>query len=215
MKAALSVCLAAVALSFGGEVAVGEAVEAKFALVLDDGTRLIGVPVGTGVLPLETEFGRAEIPLRLIAAVEALPDRPQVAVRLRNGDRITGRLRLTELRLETAYGRLAVPVETLSALTAHDQLHRQPPRARHVARAPGRTAGAIRPVGHFLRDAVGGVVRRARVLGVPVEGGVAVEVEVDELGEELRRRDMLPPAPPAEELEPLEHSAPPADVIRR
>lgn len=174
----------------------------KFSLLLNDGTRLVGVPVGTDALPLESEFGRIEIPLKIIAGAESVPSRSVLEVRLRNGDRITGRLCLAHLEFETSYGRLNVPIESLAALQAGEKVA-QLGRTERPHRSAANGKPGVRRAGHSVTEGVRPYIRRGRGIAVP------------EAEEDLLIPTDLPPAPPAEEIVPLEYSVPDADTVRR
>jgi hypothetical protein len=96
------------------------AVAVRFALDLKDGARLIGAPSEARTLPFDAAFGRIEIPLALVRAVEFAADQRSVKVRFANGDVLTGAMRLETLRFSTPYGPLAVPTANMIALTAGD-----------------------------------------------------------------------------------------------
>ncbi len=105
-------------ISAGQPVVDAEIDSSKFALLLKDGTRLIGVPGNSDVVVLEVAFGRVEIPLRLLATVKFSTNRQPAQLRFKNGDTLTGRVVLDKLKFETSYGVMTIPIDELVVMSA-------------------------------------------------------------------------------------------------
>jgi hypothetical protein len=85
-----------------------------FGLVLDDGTRVIGVPSKRWAAALQTRLGRVTVPHDQISGIESGAD--EVHVHLRNGDYISGRFVPNTILFATRFGELRFPAEAIVRL---------------------------------------------------------------------------------------------------
>lgn len=164
----------------------------RFAIVLKDRMRVIGVPVDTDALPVETDFGVVRIPLELIAAAETESDSVSVKLRFKNGDTLTGRVLAESLTFRTAYGPVTIPVGMLAGLTAGARF--PPEGADRTARATKVEPGLLSLITgggqvvhsddaiQFLLDGVDGREDLAPFFEA-IEGGIERDAPVDGPGE--------------------------------
>lgn len=89
----------------------------KFGLVLNDGTRVIGVPSKRWAATLKTRFGRVTIPHEQLAGVVPFGG-GEIRILLTNGDRISGTFATASLLFETPLGLLNVPTKSLVSMRA-------------------------------------------------------------------------------------------------
>ncbi len=89
----------------------------QITLELTDGSRIIGAPVDMTALPLKAEFGKIDIPLRLIAQGDFTANRAGFAVKFRNNDTLTGTLDLERIKVQTSYGEANVPLARIARIT--------------------------------------------------------------------------------------------------
>jgi hypothetical protein len=87
---------------------------------LTDGSRIIGAPIDLASLPLKVEFGKLEIPLRLIAQADFTANRAAFQIKLKNADSYTGTLELERIKIQTAYGEANVPVARIARITIRE-----------------------------------------------------------------------------------------------
>lgn len=117
--------------------------EGRAWLQLHDGSRLAGELLGIDVLDMETAMGRVSIPIKLVAAIHLVGEATSATVEFRNGDRLTGRLTLSPLRLKTAFGEVSVEPKHVLAVRCEVAIAAPTyPSAYHApisAYAPGRT----------------------------------------------------------------------------
>jgi hypothetical protein len=93
-----------------------EAVQVRATLELQDGSRLVGVPLEK-VLSMKLDFTEANIPLEKIRQCEIRHKDGRVVLNLVNGDRLTGVLALNEFKLETAMGKLSPDLAQIDRMT--------------------------------------------------------------------------------------------------
>ena len=84
-------------------------------IALVDGSRICGVP-GIKSVPVQTDYARMDIPLRLIGAIEVNEDHETASVVLHNGDTLKGALGLGRIELETVFGKVSVGIEHITNL---------------------------------------------------------------------------------------------------
>lgn len=95
----------------------------RFGLILDDGTRMIGILPERWSGKFQTRFGPVSIPRDRLASIE--PVASEVRVVLTNGDSLSGTFASKALVFETRFGTLKFPMKSLVRLDA-----RQAPRRR-------------------------------------------------------------------------------------
>ena len=86
-------------------------------LRLKDGSTLTAM-VDSKHVRLATPYGKVTVPSAMLSALKIDPDREGVKIEMSNGDRLSGSMAGTSLRISNALGRLGVPwaeVEELSA----------------------------------------------------------------------------------------------------
>ena len=96
--------------------ATEQTVPLQFAIELRDGSRLIGRPSITS-LPVQTSFGKIELPLKLVERVEFKEDREKVVVSCRNGDQVEGILGLTAVVVNTTFDKVSVKIDQVRAIS--------------------------------------------------------------------------------------------------
>ncbi len=84
-------------------------VSIRFSLDLDDGSHLIGRPVIESI-PVQTSFASLDIPLKVIRSISFGGDNATASMMLRNGDKVTGAIRLEPLAMETVFGDITIPI---------------------------------------------------------------------------------------------------------
>lgn len=104
----------AVAIVTGMCAAVAEEPRPDIRLALDlvDGSRVVGSATVAEV-PVITEYSRLAIPFPQIQTVEMNVDRERVTVKLANGDKITGVVKLDKIGLKTSFGDVAIGLPDL------------------------------------------------------------------------------------------------------
>lgn len=115
--------------------------DGQFALSLNDGSQLIGKPVGLATIPLRTSFGEANVPLHVISSMETVAGKGSVKLRFPNGDVVTGTLRARTLRFKTDYGEVNVPATALVRLRSGRSFARSAPTSASRPGRPARSAG--------------------------------------------------------------------------
>jgi hypothetical protein len=91
----------------------------RLAIDLVDGSHIIGVPKIKSV-PLQTLYGRMEIPLMQIARIHIQDDHITAAIDLQNGDKLKGELDLNQLELETSFGNVSVALQHIDSVEVND-----------------------------------------------------------------------------------------------
>ena len=85
-------------------------------VVLTDGSKIHGTPVGFAALPLQLEFTKIDVPLHLIAQGAYTAQRAGFAIRFRNNDTLTGTLEMKRITVQTAYGLADIPVDRIATI---------------------------------------------------------------------------------------------------
>lgn len=87
--------------------------ELKFTLSLRDGSHLVCTVPQATVIPLQTDFGKIEIPLRLVRAIQFNEDQKTSKTMLHNGDQLSGNLDLHGVKVNTSFGSISIPTAVL------------------------------------------------------------------------------------------------------
>jgi hypothetical protein len=82
--------------------------------LVDDG-QVVGVPDVT-VAPLRTAYARIDLPLEHLVSAEFGSERNVGIFRLRNGDKLKGRLELEAIEMQTLYGTVSVPLKVVDRI---------------------------------------------------------------------------------------------------
>jgi hypothetical protein len=83
---------------------------------LQDGSRVIGDSTLPG-LPVETSFGKSTIPIVQVVSLQLADGGTNVALRLRNGDKLTGVLGLKRWEVNTVFGAVAIRSDLVRTVT--------------------------------------------------------------------------------------------------
>jgi hypothetical protein len=100
--------------------------ELRLALDLFDGSSVVGIPA-VAAIPLRTAVGEVSLPLDQIASLTFNNGKEGASVTLLNGDKLTGALNLTELRVTALYGQVSIPAKLIRKL-ACTRANAEPPR---------------------------------------------------------------------------------------
>lgn len=87
----------------------------KLMFELDDGTRVIGVPV-IETLPFKTSFADIKLSLKLIDSIEFSKESGSARVLFGNGDKLEGSLKVEEIAVETLFGKHSIPIKHVVAM---------------------------------------------------------------------------------------------------
>jgi Concanavalin A-like lectin/glucanases superfamily len=87
----------------------------RVTLELSDGSRVIGIPAISSI-PIQTTYAKMDIPLKQIQQVSIGGDHKTVAVKMANGDQLTGVLNLRPFELATLFGKVSIAIEHLTTL---------------------------------------------------------------------------------------------------
>jgi hypothetical protein len=129
-------------------------------LRMKDGSNLTAVVESPGV-PLATDYGKVTIPIAMLGALRSDPESAGVRVEVTNGDRLSGRITSSELRVRNALGRLSVPWREVAELGVCED---SPTRVQLTDRPKVTTPIRFEV---FLRDG-------SCLLGTPQEGAVPI-----------------------------------------
>ena len=111
-------------------------------VTLEDGSMILGKIAGETKVALKSRIGEVEIAMREIARVDqAFADDGQFTVTLSNGDRLTGKLTVKDVKLQTAWGELTLKVDGLNNLEAGKLFKESAPVVRRSV--DGRTTVTI------------------------------------------------------------------------
>lgn len=87
----------------------------RVTLELSDGSRVIGIPAISSI-SVQTTYAKMDIPLKQIQQVSIGGDHKTVAVKMANGDQLTGLLNLRPFELATLFGKVSIAIEHLTTL---------------------------------------------------------------------------------------------------
>jgi LCCL domain len=138
--------------------------DGRFAMVLKDGTQFVGEPLKLDPVPLETDFGKVRVPLKLVAGFEPSKKSGAILIHFKNGDTLTARLPLAGLQVKTRYGTINVPLSELASANAGDKLRPQPDESvaekpKNVLPDPGTLTGFAGMIGKSMYFRVTGAIR--------------------------------------------------------
>lgn len=111
--AAAAACLLMMA---AGRAQEGSEVSPILSVSLNDGSRVVGT-TPDGQMNLHTDFGRFDIPLKLIRNINFGGGVSNACFHLRNGDRLTGRIEAESLTVATTFGELSLPIQLVVSLS--------------------------------------------------------------------------------------------------
>ena len=90
-----------------------------YRITLEDGSMVMGEIDGTAEISLKAKVGDVKITMREVAHIEeAFTEQGQVTVTFGNGDRLTGKITIGEVKLKTAWGELTISDDGLHRLEA-------------------------------------------------------------------------------------------------
>ena len=104
-----------------GEAAPADAPPAKecFRVSLNDGSQILGTFAPDMPLTVKSKFGNLEVNIQGIGRIDpAFAEEDKFTVTLANGDRLTGKLDLTGVKLKTILGELPLDTDSLYGLEA-------------------------------------------------------------------------------------------------
>lgn len=111
-------------------------------VTLEDGSMILGEIDGETKLSLKAKIGDVEIAMREIARIDqAFIEEDQFTVTLSNGDRLTGKLTVKDLKLKTAWGELGLKEEGLFGLEVGKLFEESAPQTRRSI--DGRTTVTV------------------------------------------------------------------------
>ncbi|MHC4406161.1 MAG: hypothetical protein ACYTG0_41530 [Planctomycetota bacterium] len=90
--------------------------DGRFTVRLSDGSSLVGSLEGMDNLVMQALVGEVTIPVDKVTQILTPPDAKQTVVTFRNGDRLTGEIRLDAVRLKTAWGEVSVNPQHVVAI---------------------------------------------------------------------------------------------------
>lgn len=114
---------------------MGGPVEAKparecFRLQMEDGSLILGEIADEAKLTLRAKVGEVEIKLFDVARIDRAVEPNEFQVTLTNGDRLTGRLNIAEVKLQAAWGEVPLAAKGLAALEAGKLFEQTAPESR-------------------------------------------------------------------------------------
>ncbi len=115
----------------------------KANVMLKDGSRLVGDLVETGDLKVVTEYGQVSIPAKLVSCIRRLGLPGKISVQMRSGDRVTGQLEGTTLKLKTVWGEVSIEMQHVVCVTWPGASSAYPPIATRPS--PGWPRPMISP----------------------------------------------------------------------
>ena len=93
--------------------------QACYRVTLEDGSMMLGEIDGKSEISLKSKVGDVKIALQQVARIdEAFAEEDRVTVTFSNGDRLTGKLSIEDVKLKTAWGELTVKPNGLYSLEA-------------------------------------------------------------------------------------------------
>jgi hypothetical protein len=116
--------------------------ELKFTLNLRDGSHLVCSMVADAKFPVQTDFGKVELPLKLIKMVQFNDDKETTSVLLHNGDRLSGGLELRELAVQTSFGAFSIPTAVVVRCESSSAPPQVDPKTETAAQISTKDAAA-------------------------------------------------------------------------
>jgi hypothetical protein len=145
----------------GGEPAPADGNEGvnRIRVQLIDSSQLVGQIDATTPLVVRSKFGEVKIPLDDIALIDPAVDDGEWRVTLVGGDRLTGALKLTGVKLKTAFGEVALDDKKISAIESGKLITQQ------IAVARTSPDGRTRSVAYRTRQIFAPVMPHASADG--------------------------------------------------
>jgi hypothetical protein len=156
----------------------------RYALVLNDGTRLFGMPGDRKTVPFECVLGHVEVPMGSIHTIEFVVDvhgAKSHRVRFHNGDVMTGVVGPWEnVKFQTQYGELTVPLASMVRMSSTDAAA-NPPIVAQSSSKPADVSQSltVRSVGTAVRMAPPPYVEVAPGPVRPLRGPVTPDDDVE------------------------------------
>lgn len=94
--------------------------DGSFQIQLRDGSIIVGKLTDKQPLKVAASFGEIEIPFAKIASIDFDDEKGTAKVALRNGDRISGELRLDKFNVKTPWANLEIESSHFTRLTSKD-----------------------------------------------------------------------------------------------
>ncbi len=121
----IGVCAATALITAAGEETVPKESSLRLEVDLVDGSRLIGVPA-IATVPVQTSYAKMDVPLAQIQSLKIGDDHETATLDLRNGDKLSGVLRLSVIELTALFGKTAIGLEHVKRLLVYREVELPP-----------------------------------------------------------------------------------------
>jgi hypothetical protein len=162
----------------------------RFAVRLDDGSQLL-VAFSAATLPLKTSYGKLSLPVEKIRHIAFGDKHESATVQLRDGEKITGTLEITEMHFTAVFGKVTIPLAQIREINAVEVAEKYPDISGRWLDAMGGECSIVQEGKSLIFQGASGAVSKGEfkdsktVLAPPSPGWIGHTGEIIDGGKRI------------------------------